>query len=368
MSESTLNISALGITVGVSLDKVQNPLIASKFRALWRSAAEPLEPPDVAVDLLIGLDPARLAESDQTFRQAAANLSTRVTLAAIEQRKSELVMLHACAVALDDGRVVAFVGPSGRGKTTLVSRLARSFGYVTDETVGVTIDGRVLPYRKPLSVIEPGSTPGDKTQVSPSDLGLADLPGGQLQISAVVLMNRDPDHSAPAVVEEVTFVNAVVQLVPELSYLPMLERPLQRLASLIDQVGGIRRVTYGEASTVASLVPSLASSEPQTPSWSPLANGEFEQPGPGEFARIPPLDGIEADGALLLLHGSNVRVLTGVGPAIWSALARPSSFNAIVETVVDSLGAPSEGDPSSIVELALQEMIASGLIAEGRVR
>src|SRR5690606_2237523 len=57
-------------------------------------------------------------------------LSSHVTMAAIGHQQGSLVMLHAGALALPDGRVVAFVGPSGRGKTTLTAALSREYGYV----------------------------------------------------------------------------------------------------------------------------------------------------------------------------------------------------------------------------------------------
>ena len=52
-------------------------------------------------------------------------------------------MLHAAGIADADGLVVALVGPSGMGKTTASSYLARhGFGYVTDETVSIGPGGR----------------------------------------------------------------------------------------------------------------------------------------------------------------------------------------------------------------------------------
>ena len=82
-----------------------------------------------------------------------ASLSINVTLAALRCRAGEVLMLHAAGLATPDGRVVALVGPSGRGKTTVSRILGREFAYVSDESIAITADGAVVPYRKPLSVM-----------------------------------------------------------------------------------------------------------------------------------------------------------------------------------------------------------------------
>ncbi|WP_440708379.1 hypothetical protein [Herbiconiux sp. YIM B11900] len=378
MGGAELDISALGVRVRVGLDAVADQGSRRSLRELWQDAAFA---PNAADDRTVRLravidDPADRVRASRLehgaedvlapdLRSLASALSSRVTLAAIEARKADLVMLHACGVATPDGAVYAFVGPSGRGKTTLAAALGRVFGYVSDETIGVRADGAVTPYRKPLSVIEPGSAPG-KTQRAPSELGLLALPDEPLHIAAITLIERDAERDGPAEVTETGMVEAITSIIPELSYLPHLTRPLQRLAGLIDRIGGVRRLRYHEASTVASQMLPLRRPARSEPSWMPLpAAAAGRTPAPGQFARVEPLDAIAVEGAYVLLHGSDVRVLDGIGPAIWDALAEPAGVQTVTAQVVRSLGEPASGDPEAIVSAALLDLAESGILLQG---
>lgn len=160
-------------------------------------------------------------------------LSQAVALAGIEHGAGRLVMLHACGVAdPDTGRTVVLAGPSGMGKSTAAVHLGRRWGYVSDETVAITEDRRVLPFPKPLSLIR-----GErwKEQVSPDDLGLTVLPP-ELRLGAIALLSRDPE--GPAVMERQRRTEFTAQLAPHTSYLGELDRPVHRLAGLVDPAGG----------------------------------------------------------------------------------------------------------------------------------
>ena len=69
--------------------------------------------------------------------QLEESLTSTLTVEAIGVRRGDLLMLHACGVADESGRVLAFVAASGTGKTTMARLLGTRFGYVSDETVGV---------------------------------------------------------------------------------------------------------------------------------------------------------------------------------------------------------------------------------------
>ena len=113
--------------------------------------------------------------SSDTFEGLAEAVTSEVTIAAILERAGELTMLHACGVADPEGGVIALVAKSGTGKTTASSQLARTFGYITDETVAIRADGTIVPYPKPLSVKQ-ATTGAAKLQVGPDELGLKVAP------------------------------------------------------------------------------------------------------------------------------------------------------------------------------------------------
>ena len=99
-------------------------------------------------------------------------LTQTVTRHLIAAQTGHLLMMHAGAVSHPDtGASLVFVAPSGTGKTTLARLLGRSYGFLTDETVGIEpTTGRVHPYPKPLSLVPADG--GAKLETSPDDLGL----------------------------------------------------------------------------------------------------------------------------------------------------------------------------------------------------
>ena len=103
-------------------------------------------------------------------------------------QRGRLLMLHAAGIADPSGQVLAFIGPSGRGKTTLARELGASTAMSPMKLWESRLDGTVHPYRKPLSVIQPGEI--YKAQVAPSDLGLGGLPTASLALAGLVLVSR----------------------------------------------------------------------------------------------------------------------------------------------------------------------------------
>ena len=352
-----LVIAALGVRVGLVCDGLDADARTAVDEA-WTDAAT-----TGAADIEV------VADAGGSIRSLLSSLSQRVTLAAIEAQRGRLWMLHAAGIALPDGRVVALVGPSGRGKTTASRVLGEAYGYVSDETVAVDSSGRVHPYRKPLSIIEPGES--EKAQRSPSVLGLGRLPDGELQLAGIVVLDRREGVSG-AVVSDVDLGDALEELVAQSSYLTNLPAPLRTIAAHVASVGGVRRVSYTDAAALVSVLPELAVESPSRPRVSkPVSLGGSAVVGSSPdrvFRRVAPLDELPlADPDRLALfhvdaaHAGTVRVLAGIAPALWRA-ADGVGLEALVDAAISAYGAPGDKDATVAVEAAVDELVAADVL------
>lgn len=183
-------------------------------------------------------------------------LTPLVTTRAITARAGSLLMMHACVVAdPETGAAVVLVGPSGAGKTTVAHTLGTSFGYLTDECAGIRDDHTVVPFPKPLSLVS-GSPSGVKEQVSPSSLGLLEPPE-EADVAAVLYLDRRPDAPATPELAPVSNVHALGMLCPQVSFVGSRPGPLWRIVSVLDVAGGLRRVSYRDASDLYGVVEDL---------------------------------------------------------------------------------------------------------------
>jgi hypothetical protein len=261
-----LRVTALGVPITL---KVHGDEVAAAVRTAWTDAlTDSGDPADDGADartvlhVAVGTRPEGV-EADRWIvgRDLAATLhalSPALTQRAIEARAGDLVMLHAAALAdPTTGATAVLVAPSGTGKTTASATLGRRLAYLTDETAGIDADGRMVAYRKPLSILRDGPV---KAQVSPSELGLL-LTERPCHLATILLIQRDPEHAGTPLVEEVGTVDALAALVPQASYLSRFAQPLQRLGRLCQRVGGVRRVTYAECADLAGTVESLLARE-----------------------------------------------------------------------------------------------------------
>lgn len=290
---------------------------------------------------------------------ALSTLSQRVTRAAIEARRGQLWMLHAAGISDADGRVIALIGPSGQGKTTAARVLSTHYGYVSDETVGIGEDGCVLPYRKPLSVIE-GSV-HVKVQRSPEELGLLPLPPVPLRLAALVLLDRRPDGPAEPALERCDLGEVLLELVAQTSHIGELPAPLRTIAAHASSVGGILRVVYREADTLHAALAPLFREPHSTLPDEPAGRARRVPEGPGLYRRTY-LDALPLDqaGQMALLQpepdgGSILRLVAGIGPALWEA-ADGSSLAELVSAAKDAYGAPEGIDVHAAVESAVAEL------------
>lgn len=316
--------------------------------------------------------------SSDTFERLAEAVTSEVTVAAILERAGELTMLHACGVADADGAVIALVAKSGTGKTTASSQLARTFGYITDETVAIRADGTVLPYPKPLSVKQ--ATPGAaKLQVGPDELGLNIAPDNP-RITAIALLDRvaGSDYQLP-VIAPVPLVEAVLAIIPDTSSQAAVVQPLQSLCRLIDSVGGVFRVSYSEAIDLKDSLAPLFLSDPVERSeaageWLPAltlpgtdpaarAGASAESIPAGWLQRTGAVDAVEIGEDLLVLTETELIRLSGIGPIIWQTAHCPVSMETLVDRIEALHGLP-EGY-TALLDAAVNGLVDQGLLLRG---
>lgn len=335
----SLIVDALGIHVEVGFDADIDVAQRELIRSTWTGALNDRDRADVTVDVAAG----------ENFERSMERLTIDVTLAALAARRGEALMFHAAGVATDDGRVVAFVGPSGRGKTTLSRALGAQFGYVSDETIAVEHDLSIQPYRKPLSIVRDGQP---KQQISPEEAGLRPLPSAPLRFAALTLLERDPEMGEPRV-ESVALSDALPELVAQMSYLSEFPQPLQSMARMIDAVGGVRRLRYSEASSVPPTLIQVLDAAPAASGWKPASRPETAGPYGADHLD----DAIFVDGTVVVMVDSTLHVLGGIAPVTWQVAAQGASVQAIVDAVVAEFGSPPSGDARELVQGALDELV-----------
>lgn len=358
-------VQALGAVI-----RIDGSALTDEAWAATRSAWQ-----DAAAEPAAALAPATTVVAQGGFPAQAmlTGLSSEVTLAAIEDRAGELLMLHAAGLATTDGRVVALVGPSGRGKTTASRVLGREFGYVSDETVAIAADGTVLPYRKPLSLVENDRLP--KVQRSPTELGLRPLPGLPLRLAALVLLERT-DDADPATLHRVGLDEGIAGLAQQASYLGRMSAPLHVIASHIEAVGGVHRITYSNAQALTPLIHELGAREPDPPRMegerestvAPLDSSAATGQSIVRWRRIPALDTLTLDEQQLALlvrddeRSARVVVLDGLGPTLWRNAARPASLAELVRAAVGAHGEPVGAHAEELVAKSLADLTEAGLL------
>jgi hypothetical protein len=232
--------------------------LAKVVRHAWARCLVDGRPiPDVTLKVGTAPGPPGLDLVDSDVDRLMHQLSSLVTLRSINYQAGRMLMLHAAGLAHpESGGSIALVGPSGTGKTTAALGLGRQLGYLSDETVAVRADVTIAPYPKPLSVL-PDDGSRVKTQVSPDDVGLQLAPDS-CRLTAMVILARD--GSTDAWLETLPLLESLARLAPESSYLARLERPLHRLADVIEEVGGVKVLHYTERDQLPGLVCDLIAS------------------------------------------------------------------------------------------------------------
>lgn len=246
----TIHLSLLGrpasIEAPADVDDA-DPLVMAHLASLWRRCQG-----EGATDGEIIPAPAEVWSPDpMSARFALSQLTQDVTRVAIHGGIGRFLMLHAAALAHPDtGESLVFVAKGGTGKTTLARNLGRRYAYVTDETVAIDPEGRLVPYPKPLSIRD---NAGGKIETSPDELGLLQVKAPP-RLAGLILLDRRADSDDPVEVTSLDLFDAIPALVPESSSLAGLDRPLHLLADLIGANGDVQRWTYGDHTDLSDLV------------------------------------------------------------------------------------------------------------------
>lgn len=361
------NVRVLGGILSVTLDSSIPADVQSAIARQWQHLREDASA-QASEEIHLAISRAAVPVDTETALVVARDeqhapdlLASNLTLAGIRQLAGTAFMFHAAGLAAADGRVVALVGPSGRGKTTAARALGRTMGYVSDETVAFTPDLGVIPYPKPLSI---GHRPGVKALSAPGDLGLrvADEP---LRLGALVLLDRRTEPTDPRA-EDVPLIDAIGDLVEQSSSFSSIRNPLGTLAEVVAAAGGVRRLVYSEAADLEALVASVL----EAPSRSEtLVDGVAAQPviptSSGAVGRAPFVDARWIDGRLAILTQRRLQVLDGIGPELW-LLADGVSLEDLSDRLLRQIGEPpADVDLSRAVDDAVTAMVDADLLRRG---
>lgn len=279
-------------------------------------------------------EPERIPIISSTLEQLEQDIASRLTLLGIEARRRDLLMWHAVGLSDEAGRVAILSAPSGTGKTTAARTLGRHFGYVSDETVAVTPSGTIEPYPKPLSVITQSGQP--KTQLGPDELHLR-TPSSGLRPTVLAILTRDADHAGAPTVQPVPTVEALFELVPQISYLSETPGAVQSVLHVIESCGGVLRVTYAESAdlvpVLAELLSGAADRDPVAVQSVPLPieTRDVSERVEGDILHLADevVDAVEVDGDLVVLANGQLLRLAGLGDAIFRSLDVPRDADGL---------------------------------------
>jgi hypothetical protein len=350
-----VQVTALGVTIDVTGLSAGE---AAGFRTAWsRCLTRP------------GTEAAgTVARISGDFGRADEHLTSTITLTAIDHLAGKLMMFHACGLAGPSGATVAFIAPSGTGKTTVARTLGPGLGYVSDETIAVDADLRIVPYPKPLSVKQPEAGM-PKLQQGPDSFPLGPTPP-QPFLRAITLLSRH-DDGGPVVLEPVPLVEAVLELTPQLSALASLDRGLVQLCRMIEACGGVTRIRYSEAADIREVLPEL--SAPTGVGMDPWTALELDRADEGSDAgfdagprtgvrRAGVRDAVEVAGVVLVLVNTQVMELGPLGGIIWELAAGWTGRGEILAGVVERIG--GHPDAAQLIGSALDELVAKGVLEQ----
>ena len=288
------------------------------------------------------------------------SLTSRVTLAALEQTVGLRMNLHAAGLADEEGRAIVLIAASGTGKTIAARTLGTRLGYISDETVSVGARFDVLAYPKPLSVAISADQVQGKSQRSPDELGL--LPGPAVStLHRVVILDRSPGAGEPGL-RLLPVTEALTLALPQTSFVTSFDSPLLELASILQAGGGPWLLTYDEIADHTDELCELLSA-PDEPLETVVHHpGRAIPPhgSPGAYARAPWTDAVQVEDVVVVLVQGNAFHLDFLGATIWLALDRAGDLDRLVAAAEHTHG--PHPDAVRLIEEALHSLRRSGIV------
>lgn len=301
---------------------------------------------------------------------ALAMLSDDVTLEALAQRRRDgLWLMRAAGVADKRGHVVVFCGASEDAQAIVVRHLSQRYAYVSDDTIGIDIEGGVLPYRRPLSFVGPGFS---SQQRMPSSETSQELPSN-LRLSKIIVLEQDERGTEPAEIEELDVPSALELLVPQSSYLTDMRAPLRTIESLLKATGGAARVRHGDLETIDGVFDDLIRHEPPARPLR-IRQGPAHPPRPAEpdgvdlYFRGAAVDALTLDEESIAIlqqtsTGGKLHVLDGMKAALWTAAPVENTRSALGDAAFDAQGVADGVDRDRLMGEALNNMLQEGLLS-----
>jgi len=231
-------------------------------------------------------------------------------------------------------------------------------------------DGTVVPFPQPLTRSTSVVTPGEWTLRGPDDLGL--LPCAEaLRLAGIVVLEQAPEEEAEpgagAVVEPLDLMDALAVAAPLLRPDPTLERPLQRLCSVLARTHRATRIVFPPepADVAATLRDALTGTLAPSGEWSAVADRNENEMAwglrDGRVRQRPWTDAVEVDDDALVLAGGLPLRLSGLGRTIWSTALDGASIEQVTEAAVAEHGA--HPDAPAIVAAGVRELADSGALS-----
>ncbi|WP_426623109.1 hypothetical protein ACPPVW_10695 [Leifsonia sp. McL0607] len=290
----------------------------------------------------------RFVIAARTVPELSELLSSAVTRIAIERRSDAFTLLHAAGLSHPtSGAVAALVGPSGAGKSTAAQVLGRTLGYLSDEVVAVGRSRRVLPFAKPISIVDHGRP--WKRQAHPDALGMT-RHRGELRLRRLVVLDRHREHSGAPEAWPLDVHTAAESIVPNVSSFGRSTRSLAALTALMTECGGVIRVRYRDAEDLPPLMLRL------------LDDAALVQ----SVARARVDDEVWIGETCYLQLGLELVALAGVGALVWRMLEAPCPERILAEGVVAELASVS-GNVSDLahVERVIGQLVERGVLVKG---